>query len=102
MACIPAADLLDQLPEIQRQWADGENLWHGFWAAGMLSATAVATYVLIAILKKQLSLNHSLHTILQILSTSLFEKTPIPLVFQRYDEEMSNSTGRNQLVLFDI
>jgi hypothetical protein len=64
--------------------------------------TAVATYVLIAILKKQLSLNHSLHTILQILSTSLFEKTPIPLVFQRYDEEMSNSTGRNQLVLFDI
>jgi hypothetical protein len=64
--------------------------------------TAVATYVLIAILKKQLGLSHSLHTILQILSTSLFEKTPIPLVFQRFDEEMSNNTGCNQLMLFDI
>jgi hypothetical protein len=64
--------------------------------------TAVATYVLVAILKKQLRLNHSLHTILQILSTSLFDKTPVPLVFQRYDEEMSNSTARNQLALFDI
>ena len=34
MACIPAADLLDQLPDIQRQWADGEGWWHALWAAG--------------------------------------------------------------------
>ena len=38
---------------------------------------AVATYVLIAILKKRLGLEASLHEILQVLSLNLFEKTPI-------------------------
>jgi len=64
--------------------------------------TAMATYALIAILKKQLGLQHSLYTILQILSTTLFEKTPVQLVFQRYDDEISNSPSSNQLKLFEI
>jgi Transposase DDE domain/Domain of unknown function (DUF4372) len=63
---------------------------------------AVAVYVWIAILKKQLRLEHSLHTILQILSTTLFEKTPVPLVFQRYEEEIQITSGPKQLILFDI
>jgi hypothetical protein len=62
----------------------------------------MATYALITIVKKRLGLEHSLYTILQILSTSLFEKTPVPLVFQRYENEMSNSIDSNQLTLFDI
>ena len=64
--------------------------------------TAVAVYVLIAIVKKQLGLPHSLYTILQILSTTLFEKTPVQLVFQRYDEETQIIDSSNQLILFDI
>ena len=64
--------------------------------------TAVATYVLVAIVKKQLGLEHSLYTILQILSTSLFEKIPVPLLFQRYDDKKQNSVNCNQLTLFDI
>jgi len=64
--------------------------------------TAVATYVLVAILKKQLGLKHSLYTILQILSTALFEKMPVPLVFQRYDEQRTKNTNSNQLTLFEI
>lgn len=64
--------------------------------------TAMATYALIAILKKHLGLKQSLYTILQILSTSLFEKTPIQLVFQRYDDEISNRADSNQLTLFEI
>jgi len=64
--------------------------------------TAMATYTLLAILKKRLDLRHSLYTISQILSTSLFEKTPVQLVFQRYETEMSNNVGSNQLTLFDI
>jgi hypothetical protein len=64
--------------------------------------TAVASYVLIAILKKHLALEHSLYTILQILSTTLFEKTPVPLVFQRYNDEISNRARPNQLTLFEI
>ena len=38
---------------------------------------AVATYVLIAIVKKRLHLPHSLYEILQILSLTMFETTPL-------------------------
>jgi hypothetical protein len=38
---------------------------------------AISVYVLVAIVKKRLNLERSLHSILQILSLSLFEKTPI-------------------------
>ena len=38
---------------------------------------AISVYVLVAILKKRLRLSAGLYTILQILSLSLFEKTPI-------------------------
>jgi hypothetical protein len=64
--------------------------------------TAMATYTLIAIAKKRFNLKHSLYTILQILSTVLFEKTPVPLVFQRYNDEISNRAGSKQLTLFEI
>src|SRR5438094_4487608 len=63
---------------------------------------AMAIYVLIAIIKKQLRLPQSLYTILQILSTTLFEKTPVQLVFQRYEEETHIGDGSKQLMLFDI
>ena len=39
--------------------------------------SAIAVYLLVAILKKRLHLDASLYTILQILSLTLFEKTPI-------------------------
>jgi IS4 transposase len=38
---------------------------------------AICIYVLVAIIRKELNVEHSLHEILQILSVSLFEKTPI-------------------------
>jgi len=43
---------------------------------------AVSTYVLIAIIKKELKLEASLYTLLQILSVSVFEKTLISQAFQ--------------------
>jgi hypothetical protein len=43
---------------------------------------AVSTYVLIAIVKKELQLNASLYTLLQILSVSVFEKTQISCALQ--------------------
>ena len=44
---------------------------------------AVAVYVLVAIIKKRLRLDASLYTILQTLSLTLFEKTPLyPLLTQ--------------------
>ncbi|HPW59666.1 MAG TPA: IS4 family transposase [Candidatus Rifleibacterium sp.] len=42
---------------------------------------AISTYLLVAIIKKELKMKHSIYTILQILSISLFEKTPIQLLF---------------------
>jgi Transposase DDE domain/Domain of unknown function (DUF4372) len=63
---------------------------------------AVAVYVLVAIIKKQLRLPHSLYTILQILSTTLFEKMPVQLVFQRFDDETQIIANPKQLILFDI
>lgn len=64
--------------------------------------TAMATYALVAIAKRRFALDHSLYTILQILSTVLFEKTPVPIVFQRYNDEISNRDSCNQRTLFEI
>ncbi len=64
--------------------------------------TAMAAYALLAIAKKRFGLPLSLYTILQVLSTALFEKTPIPIVFQRYKDEVSNRASSKQLTLFEI
>ena len=63
---------------------------------------AMATYALVAIVKRRFGLEQSLYTIFRILSTALFEKTPVPIVFQRYKEEISNRASSNQLTLFEI
>jgi len=63
---------------------------------------AMATYALTAIAKKRFALDLSLYPIFQILSTALFEKNPVPIVFQRYNDEISNRSGSNQLTLFEI
>ena len=63
---------------------------------------AVATYVLIAIVKKELNLDASLYTCLQILSVSIFEKTEISCALQPYPSQNNLETPFNQLNLFDI
>jgi len=62
---------------------------------------AISTYLLVAILKKRLRIEQPLYTILQILSVSLFEKTPILQAFQAWDYEAEVPQGHNQLSLFD-
>ena len=63
---------------------------------------AVSTYVLIAIVKKELHLNASLYTCLQILSVSVFEKTEISCALQGDDSANDLPPRANQLNLFDI
>ena len=60
---------------------------------------AIATYVLIAIVKKELHLKSSLYTCLQILSVSVFEKTLISCALQTHDYKNSPPTDANQLIL---
>jgi hypothetical protein len=62
----------------------------------------VSVYVLIAIIKKRLGLKESLYTILQILSLSLFEKTPILSLFDDYDQQVQTIDFPNQLNLWEI
>jgi hypothetical protein len=63
---------------------------------------AVSTYVLIAIVKKELHLDASLYTLLQILSVSVFEKTPISLALQLDTNRTNAPPIANQLNLFDF
>jgi hypothetical protein len=62
----------------------------------------VSVYVLIAIIKKRLGLKHSLYTILQILSLSLFEKKPILSLFEDDDLQLEITDSPNQLNLWEI
>jgi hypothetical protein len=63
---------------------------------------AVSIYVLVAILKKRLALNLSLYTILQILSTSLFEKTPILQGLFHFNHQTTEVDPCIQLQLFNL
>ena len=63
---------------------------------------AVATYVLIAIVKKELQLDASLCTCLQILSVSVFEKTQISCALQADASQTNMPDAANQLNLFDF
>ena len=63
---------------------------------------AVATYVLIAIVKKELHLKASLYTCLQILSVSVFEKTQISCALQPDDLQIEPKHNAKQLNLFDF
>jgi len=63
---------------------------------------AVATYVLIAIVKKELQLDASLYSLLQILSVSVFEKTPLSQAFAGSGQFPDQTDFYNQLNLFDF
>ena len=63
---------------------------------------AVSTYVLIAIIRKELHLGASLYTLLQILSVSVFEKTQLSCALQPDITKTISPPATNQLMLFDF
>ena len=63
---------------------------------------AVSVYVLVAIVRKRLGLEVSLYQILQILSVTLFEKTPILQALQPPDSQENLVGSANQLNLFSL
>ena len=62
---------------------------------------AVSVYVLVAIMKKQLNIPTSLYTILQVLSVSAFERTPLFQLLAKTDYKSEKVEIDNQLVLFN-
>ena len=63
---------------------------------------SISVYVLVAILKKELKLDRSLSEILQILSITLFEKSPLFTGLNASGEPEEKTLGYKQLTLFDI
>jgi hypothetical protein len=63
---------------------------------------AISVYVLVAIVKKELRIDRSLYEILQVLSVTLFEKTPLFPTLTNHFQPFPKVTSPNQLPLFDL
>lgn len=62
---------------------------------------AISTYVLIAIAKKKFEIQQSLYEILQVISISVFERTPVNQIFTSDQISQNNSSVDNQLRMWD-
>ena len=62
----------------------------------------ICTYLLVIILRRELGLTQSPYTILQFLSVSIFEKTPISQAFSKEFSKIEGDSNHNQLLLFDL
>jgi hypothetical protein len=63
---------------------------------------AVCTYLLVAIIRKRLDVQANLYTILQILSVTLLEKTPILQALSSAETPIVEVQDHNQLLLFNL
>lgn len=61
---------------------------------------AISTYVIVAIAKKRLNLPHSLYEILQLVSVSAFDRTPLTKIFSNVNYQEVKEQNSNQLILF--
>ncbi len=82
--------------KIKKFWGQSEN------AVKTQIWIAICTYLIIAIIKKKLNSQMSLYQILQILSVSAFDKTPLNQLITNNNSESHGSTHHNQLILFDL
>jgi IS4 transposase len=62
---------------------------------------AITVYVLVAIVKKRLKTEATLYTLLQILSLTLFEKTPLDQLLKNTEPQMDIQPNNNQMNLFN-
>jgi len=63
---------------------------------------AISVYLLVAILKKELGIKRTLYEILQVLSLTQFEKTPLNQVFENKTYKTESTPTHKQLTLFDL
>ena len=64
--------------------------------------SAVSVYLLVAIARKRLAVQANLYTILQVLSVTLLEKTPLFEAFSTAESQLSEAQDHKQLWLFDL
>lgn len=82
--------------KIKKFWGHSEN------AVKSQVWIAICTYLIVAILKKHLKSEQSLYEILQILSVSLLDKTPINQLFMNDSLQKPDSGTHKQLTIFDL
>ncbi len=82
--------------KIKKFWGQSEN------AVKTQIWIAVCTYLIVAIIKRRLNSNMSLYEILQILSVSAFDKTPVNQLLTKYELQFNDNNIHNQLTLFDL
>jgi IS4 transposase len=63
---------------------------------------AVAVYVLLAIIRKELKLDRQLHEIQEILSASVFQELPIQQAFMKHEPKDNEACSCNQMTLLDL
>lgn len=78
-----------------------------FWGYSMNAVKtqiciALCAFLLVAIMKKQLNINRNLYEILQILSVSQFEKTPVNIMLSEVELQNFNEQTKKQLILFNF
>ena len=61
--------------------------------------TAICTYLLVAIIKKELKIDRSLYEILQVLSVNIFERTQVNQLFAEFDYKEREDYSRQALLL---
>ncbi|MBK7213195.1 MAG: IS4 family transposase [Bacteroidales bacterium] len=80
--------------KIQTFWGHSEN------AVKTQVWIAISTYVLVVIAKKRFNLTQSLYEILQMISLSAFDRTPMKLLFSNENYQDVKEQNCNQLILF--
>jgi Domain of unknown function (DUF4372)/Transposase DDE domain len=82
--------------KIKTFWGHSEN------AVKLQICVALATYLIVAILKKKLYLRQNLYEILQILSVSLFDKSGLTELFSKKSKVLKMPCSKNMASLFDF
>ncbi|MFT6360834.1 MAG: IS4 transposase [Saprospiraceae bacterium] len=82
--------------KIKKFWGHSEN------AVKSQVWIAICTYLIIAIFKKKMNLEQSLYEILQILSVSAFDKTPVNQLFMKGRLQKEENDAPKRLILFDL
>jgi len=82
--------------KIKAFWGYSEN------AVKTQICIAICVYLLVAIIKKRLNIDRNLYEILQILSVSQLDKTPINTLLSEFDLSLKNDQTQNQPSLLDF
>ncbi len=103
------ADLYKQRWQIELffKWIKQDLKIKSFWGHSQNAVKtqiwiAVSSYLIIAYAKKKLNLDKTIYEILQIISVSSFDKTPVNQLFNQNILQKNNNTDPNQLNIFDL